>query len=425
MPTNTKADLENASGTSLQHEWLERGKSVLMETYASFPVVLALGKGSYVEDVNGKKYLDFCSGIAVNSLGHCNDTYVQALTKQLSTLVHCSNLYLNKPAIQLAEKLLEGSVFDKAFFCNSGAEAIEGSIKLSRKYAKETTGVNRNKILSMTNSFHGRTYGALSATGQKQYQAGFQPLVPEFDTFTFNDFDSLSQFDAQTIAAIIVEPIQGEGGVHPVAQEFLQKIRTFCDREKIVLIYDEIQCGAGRTGKFFAYEQFGVAPDVIAMAKGLGGGFPIGAILANSEIAKAFKPGDHGTTFGGNPLACTAALACVETIKAPVFLGAVASKGEHLLSALKNLAEKTDKIKEVRGMGLMLGVEFTEPVKLIINACIEAGLLLIGAGDKVIRVLPPLTVSIEEIDSALAILEKVVIGSCSGDAVEVERKARK
>ncbi|HEY9684468.1 MAG TPA: aspartate aminotransferase family protein [Oculatellaceae cyanobacterium] len=406
MPTNTRAEVENDSQTSVQEQWLERGRNVLMETYASFPVVLASGKGSYVEDVNGKKYLDFCSGIAVNSLGHCNEDYMQALTKQLSTLVHCSNLYLNKPAIQLAEALLEGSAFDKAFFCNSGAEAIEGSLKLSRKYAKETKGEYCNKILTMTNSFHGRTYGALSATGQKKYQAGFSPLVPDFETATFNDFESVSQWDGQTIAAIVVEPIQGEGGVHAVDREFLQQIRNYCDREKVVLVFDEIQCGAGRTGKFFAYEQFGVAPDVIAMAKGLGGGFPIGAILAKAEIAKAFKPGDHGTTFGGNPLACTAALTCVETIKEPAFLEAVESKGKHLLSRLQELAAKNDKIKEIRGMGLMLGVEFTEPVKPIINACIEAGLLLIGAGEKVVRILPPLTVTVEEIDAAVEIFER-------------------
>ena len=404
MATKMVAGEQNAKTDDLQQIWLARGKKVFMDTYASFPVVLKQGKGSYVEDVEGKKYLDFCSGIAVNSLGHCNEEYVQALTKQLQTMAHCSNLYLNMPAIELAEKLLEGSAFDRAFFCNSGAEAIEGAIKLSRKHAKETKGEFCTKILTMSNSFHGRTYGALSATAQTKYQAGYQPLVPGFETVQFNDFDSVGAWDSQSVAAIIVEPIQGEGGVHSVDVEFIKKVRDLCTRENIVLIFDEIQCGVGRTGKFFAHEQLGMAPDIVAMAKGLGGGFPIGAILATEAIAKSFKPGDHGTTFGGNPLACTAALTCVGKIKEQNFLKTVTESGEKLRAALLKLKGAGNHIKEVRGAGLMIGIELDVAVKPVISVIMDKGLLVVGAGDKVMRLLPPLTVSEGEIDAAINIL---------------------
>lgn len=407
--TDTKP--ENAA-SDLQTAWIARGKNVLMNTYASFPIVLANGKGSYVEDVNGKKYLDFVAGIAVNSLGHCNDEYVKAVSEQLAKLVHCSNLYLNTPNIELAEKLVEGSAFDRVFFCNSGAEAIEGSIKLSRKYAKEAKGENCTKILSMTNSFHGRTYGALSATGQTKYQNGFQPLVPEMETVHFNDFESLATVDFDTVAAIIIEPIQGEGGVHPADLTFLKRIRELCTEENIVLIFDEIQCGVGRTGKFFAHENLGLAPDIVALAKGLGGGFPIGAFLATEKIASAFKNGDHGTTFGGNPLACTAALTCVNKIKQSSFLETVHKRGQLLHTLLKDLQSKHVAIKDVRGAGLMVGIELDQPVKSVIGACLDNGLLLVGAGEKVIRMLPPLTVSDDEIKSAVNILSSAVAASC-------------
>ncbi len=404
MATKIVAEEQNSTANDSQKSWLARGKKVFMETYASFPVVLEQGNGSFVRDVNGKEYLDFCSGIAVNSLGHCNEDFVKAMSKQLATMAHCSNLYLNMPAIELAEKLLADSAFDRAFFCNSGAEAIEGSIKLSRKHAKETKGQYCSKILTMSNSFHGRTYGALSATAQTKYHNGYQPMVPEFETVEFNDFQSLSAWDSQSVAAVIVEPIQGEGGVHPVDLQFIKQVRELCTRENIVLIFDEIQCGVGRTGKFFAYEQLGVAPDIVAMAKGLGGGFPIGAILASEAIAKAFKPGDHGTTFGGNPLACTAALTCVSKIKEPAFLNSVTSHGEKLKTALLNLQKAGTSIKDIRGSGLMLGIEFDQPVKPIIAACMERGLLVVGAGEKVMRLLPPLTVSSQEIEQAVEIL---------------------
>ncbi len=282
---------QSAQSASAQNDWVERGKKVLMQTYATQPMVLTDGKGSYVEDVDGKRYLDFASGIAVNSLGHCHPAYVEALTKQLSKLSHCSNLYYNQPAIELAEKLVafSNSSFDRAFFCNSGAEAVEGALKLSRKYAKKHKGENCTKILTMSNSFHGRTYGALSATGQTKYQEGYSPLVPDFTVVEFNNIDSMLANDLDAVAAIIVEPVQGEGGVHLVDNSFLKEVRALCDKHKIVLIFDEIQCGVGRSGYFFASENFGVAPDIVALAKGLGGGFPIGAILIMARLLVAIR----------------------------------------------------------------------------------------------------------------------------------------
>jgi acetylornithine/N-succinyldiaminopimelate aminotransferase len=390
---------------SKQQNWIERGKKVLMNTYAAPSLVLTQGQGAYVQDVNGKEYLDFASGIAVNSIGHCHPDYVAALTQQLSKLSHCSNLYYNMPAIELAEKLLENSAFDQAFFCNSGAEAIEGALKLSRKYAKLNRGDACTKILTMSNSFHGRTYGALSATAQTKYQQGYHPLVPEFQTVTFNDFDSILATDLDLVAAIIIEPVQGEGGVHAVDPSFLKKVRDLCTANKIVLIFDEIQCGVGRTGTFFAYEYFGIAPDIVALAKGLGGGFPIGAVLATAKVAGAFNPGDHGSTFGGNPLATSAALACVNIIKEGHFLESIKSRSALLIQTLTNLQSKTSSIIAIRGVGLMIGLELKLPVKPIIQKCAEEGLLLVGAGDNVIRFLPPLTITELQIESAMKILE--------------------
>jgi acetylornithine/N-succinyldiaminopimelate aminotransferase len=406
-PRATASD-PSATASDPQQGWIERGKKVLMNTYASNPIVLTQGKGANVQDVNGKVYLDFASGIAVNSLGHCHPDYVEALTKQLQLLSHCSNLYFNLPAIELAEKLVQNSAFGRAFFCNSGAEAIEGALKLSRKYAKLHKGDSCNTILTMSNSFHGRTYGALSATAQTKYQEGYHPLVPAFQTVGFNDFASITATDLKSVAAIIIEPVQGEGGVHSVDPVFLKQVRELCTAENIVLIFDEIQCGVGRTGKFFAYEIFGVEPDIVALAKGLGGGFPIGAILAKEHVADAFKPGDHGSTFGGNPLATSAALACVSKIRQAEFLMSVEKKSELLIEALSSLQAKGLGVQAIRGLGLMQGLELQFPVKPIIQKCAELGLLLVGAGDNVIRFLPPLTVTEAEIHKAVQILESVL-----------------
>jgi acetylornithine/N-succinyldiaminopimelate aminotransferase len=404
----TSAPSQNSQSSSKQKSWIDRGQKVLMNTYATNPIVLTQGTGSFVQDVNGKQYLDFASGIAVNSLGHCHADYVQAVSDQLQKLSHCSNLYYNLPAIELAEALLEGSVFERAFFCNSGAEAIEAALKLSRKYAKGSKGDSCTTVLTMSNSFHGRTYGALSATAQTKYHEGYHPLVPDFQTVAFNDIDAILAVDLQSVAAIIIEPVQGEGGVHVVDGAFLKNVRELCSENDIVLIFDEIQCGVGRTGTFFAWENFGVAPDIVTMAKGLGGGFPIGAILAVEHIAAAFKPGDHGSTFGGNPLATSAALACINKIKEEKFLQSVQSKGDYLTAALIKLQTKDLGIKAIRGLGLMLGLELNQPAKPLIQKGAEMGILLVSAGENVIRLLPPLTVSQEEIDQAMEILEALL-----------------
>ncbi|CAN5217863.1 aspartate aminotransferase family protein [soil metagenome] len=405
--SSTSGSSSSLSLSSKQNHWVERGKKVLMQTYATQPMVLTEGQGSYIEDVDGRRYLDFASGIAVSSLGHCHPAYVEALTKQLSKLSHCSNLYYNQPAIELAEKLVVDSAFDRAFFCNSGAEAVEGALKLSRKYAKKHKGEHCTTILSMSNSFHGRTYGALSATAQTKYHEGFHPLVPDIAVVEFNNIASILAHDLATVAAIIVEPVQGEGGVHLADGSFLREVRALCDEHKIVLIFDEIQCGVGRSGSFFASDNF-VAPDVVALAKGLGGGFPIGAILAKESIASAFNPGDHGSTFGGNPLAASAALACVNVIRDQQFLASVKKHSEILVGALSVLKANYSSIKAIRGLGLMLGIEFDIPVKPVIQKCAAEGLLLVGAGENVIRLLPPLTVSYDEITEAIDILAIVL-----------------
>jgi acetylornithine/N-succinyldiaminopimelate aminotransferase len=381
---------------------------VFMNTYASYPIVIKQGKGAQVEDINGKTYLDFVSGIAVNSLGHRDDGYVAAITDQLNQFSHCSNLYLHTPGIKLAEALIRNGEFDKAFFCNSGTEAIEAAIKLSRKYAKKHKGDDCTIILTMSNSFHGRTYGALSATAQAKYQKGYEPLVPGFQTVTFNDIDSVKSVPSQSVAAVIVEPIQGEGGIHVVDQSFLKQLRDYCTKENIVLVFDEIQCGIGRTGHFFAYQHFGIAPDLIALAKGLGGGFPIGALLAKEHFAAAFEPGDHGSTFGGNALACAAALECVTRIEKADFLSSVTRRSERLRAALHQLMSKGNGVVAIRGLGLMVGVELEFPGKPVIQSCMDNGMMLVGAGDKVLRLLPPLTVTDGEIDRAIEILSAVL-----------------
>jgi acetylornithine/succinyldiaminopimelate/putrescine aminotransferase len=282
-------------------------------------------------------------------------------------------------------------------------------LKLSRKYAKAHKGDACTTILTMSNSFHGRTYGALSATAQTKYQEGYHPLVPQFQTVAFNDFASILSVDLSTVAAIIIEPVQGEGGVHPVDPTFLKKVRDLCTAQNIVLIFDEIQCGVGRSGKFFAYEHFGVEPDIVALAKGLGGGFPIGAFLAKEHVAATFKPGDHGTTFGGNPLATAAGLTCVKKIRQPDFLASVESKSQVLTDALLRLKDDPSfGVRAVRGLGLMKGIELSTASKPVIKLCAERGLLLVGAGENVIRFLPPLTVTDEEIATAIEILTGVL-----------------
>ncbi len=387
-------------------DWIERGNKVIMNTYSQFPITIEKGNGVYLWDSNGNKYLDFVAGIAVNALGYNDFDYVKEISNQLAKLQHCSNLYWMIPSIELSELLTKNSCFDKIFYCNSGAEAVEAAIKLSRKYGKKVHDDNCYEIITMKKSFHGRTLATLTATGQTKYQSGFNPLMPGFSYVEFNNFDLLEKAVNEKTCAIIIEPIQGEGGIHPAEKDYLQQVRALCDKKDIVLVFDEVQCGMGRTGKLFAYQLFGIEPDVVSLAKGLGGGFPIGAMLAKQNKADAFKPGDHASTFGGNPLACTAGKVVVRKLLNGV-LDNVQKQEKHLKKRLNELRDKYEKVEEVRGHGLMIGMELKCAVKEIVIKCMENGLLILGAGENVIRFVPPLIISKEEINEGISILDDV------------------
>ncbi len=375
----------------------------VMNTYSRLPLVIERGDGVYLYDEDGKKYLDFTAGIAVNSLGYGNKKFIEALTKQSELFNHCSNLYYSKPQAEVAEILVKNSCFDRVFFCNSGAEAVESALKLSKKYGKE----KRTKIISMKNSFHGRTCGSLSLTGQTKYQKGFAPLVPDIVFAEYNNIESVKAEIDENVCAIIVEPIQGEGGLTPAKKDFLAGLREICDKNDILLIFDEVQCGMGRTGKLFAYQHFGVEPDVACLAKGLGNGFPIGAMLAKEKAASAFEPGNHASTFGGNPLATVCAKVVLSELTEGNILKNVVEVGDYLKQKLNELKAEFPVIKEVRGYGLMQGIELDKPVKEIIAECQQNGLLLIGAGENVLRFIPPLIVTKEHVDEAIAVLRNV------------------
>lgn len=385
----------------------EEGKFII-NTYnrrPDFTLFITRGKGTLAFDENGKAYLDFVGGLAVNALGHANEHVVEAAREQMQKVIHTSNLYYSEPQVKLAKCLVENSAAERVFFCNSGAEANEAAIKLARKYSKQCLGPEKFEIITALNSFHGRTLATITATGQEKFQKGFEPLVPGFRYARFNDLDSFrSQLNEHT-CAIMVEPVQGEGGVHVAAAEFLSGLRRLCDESGILLIFDEVQCGTGRTGRLFAYEHYGVQPDIFTLAKALGGGFPIGAMLCSEKVASGFSPGDHASTFGGNPVACAAALAVLREILREGFLDDVADKGAYFKEKLELLKEKfPGAVVEVRGKGLMIGVELKENASAIQRSCQEKGLLANCIGDRVLRFLPPLNVSRDEIDAALEIL---------------------
>jgi len=382
-------------------EWMNRGQEVLMNNYGRFPIAMVKGKGSYVWDANNKQYLDMVGGIATCSLGHCPEAVLTVLKNQAQTLWHVSNLYWIPPQVELAEKLTASSGLDKAFFCNSGAEANEAAIKLARKYFYRKKQANKTEIIAFEHSFHGRTMGALTATGQTKYHEGFGPLVPGFKYVEYNNLPAVEQAITDNTCAIIVEPIQGEGGIHPADPTFLRSLRRICDQAGILLIFDEVQCGIGRTGTLFAYQQYGVTPHILTLAKGLGSGFPIGAMLATAEVATGFAPGDHAATFGGNPLATAVANQVIDIINQEEFLKGVKEKGQQLREGIQKINEP--RIKEIRGRGLLIGVEFTAEVKELINICMKKGLLVVGAGTHVVRFVPPLTINQTEINQALAI----------------------
>jgi acetylornithine/N-succinyldiaminopimelate aminotransferase len=385
----------------------ELATKYIMNTYGIRDLALVRGEGVNVWDADGKEYLDFVGGIAVNLLGHCHPAVVEAIIRQAQTLIHVSNLYYIEPQVKLAELLCQISFADKCFFCNSGAEANEAAIKLTRKYAKLNLGIEKYEIITMLGSFHGRTLAAITATGQPKYQQGFEPLVPGFVYATFNDLASVKEKINQHTCAIMVEPIQGESGVHPSTPEFLSGLRQLCTENNLLLIYDEVQCGLGRTGKMFAYEHYNVPPDIMTLSKGLGGGVPIGATLTTDQVATAFSPGNHASTFGGNPLATAAAVATLQTIQNQGLVDNAAKQGKYFFQQLIQLKNKYSFITAVRGKGLLLGIQLDREGKPFVAKCAEKGLLINCAAEKVLRFLPPLIISQEHIDIAIKILDHV------------------
>lgn len=397
-------------------ELLADSAKYLANTYARFPIVLVRGKGAKVWDSDGKEYLDFVAGLAVNNLGHCHPKVVAAIKAQAEVLLHVSNLYHIEPQIRLAKLLCEHTFADKVFFCNSGAEAVEAALKLARKYAKERWSSDRYEIIVMHHSFHGRTFGALTATAQEKYHQGFEPLLPGFKYIPFNDLKAAERAIDSRTAAILVEPIQGEGGVNVPSDEYLPGLRKLCDETGALLVFDEVQTGLGRTGKLFAYEHWGVEPDMMALAKALGGGIPMGAMLAKEEVAKHFVPGSHASTFGGSPFVSAVALAAFTVILEEDLPGRAAKLGSYLVSKLEGLKGKYPFLTGVRGKGLLLGVEL-EPAlsgaegadaKAIVKRCLGKGLLINAVSENVLRFLPPLTIEEAELDRGVAILDEVL-----------------
>ncbi len=388
-------------------EILSLGKAHIMNTYGRFPMSIVKGSGTIVWDADGKSYLDFVTGLAVTSLGHANPDIVSVITEQAGAILHSSNLYWVEPQAKLAQMLCTHSFADKAFFGNSGAEANEGAIKLARKYAKKNYGNEKYNIVTLKNSFHGRTLATLTATGQEKYQKGYEPLPAGFSYVEINNLNEMEAAVNERTAAVIIEPIQGEGGVYPVPQEFLQKVRDLCDHHHALLIFDEVQCGMGRTGKLFAHEWHGIKPDIMTLAKALGNGVPIGAMLATDRVASAFQPGDHASTFGGNHLATAVGCKVMEIMTADGFLEGVQQKSRHFTDKLNQLARKFHLDGEVRGLGLMLGLPAAQGTE-IVNYCCEHGLLLNCIGAATLRFLPPLTVSTAEMDQAVEILEQAI-----------------
>ena len=378
-------------------------------TYSRYPIALVKGKGSRVWDKSGKQYIDFVSGLAVNNLGHCHPSVVAAIKKQAEKLIHVSNLYHIEPQSQLAEKLTSLSFADKIFFCNSGTEAIESAIKLARKYFFDQGQSGRTEIITMHNSFHGRTLGSLSATAQKKFHIGFKPLLPGFKYIPFNDLQSARKAITQKTCAILVEPIQGEGGVNIADPSYISGLKKLCQKNGVLLIFDEVQSGFGRTGKLFAYELYKTKPDIMTMAKALGGGIAIGALAGTNRVMKSFVPGTHAATFGGNPLACSAALASLKVITGKNFLNKVNASGIYFLKRLKKIARKIPIVKEARGTGMFLALELDQPGHEIVIDCMNRGFLINCIQQNVLRFIPPLTISRKDIDSLISVLSESLI----------------
>jgi len=379
----------------------------LMGTYARQPISIVRGRGTKVYDLEGREYVDFVGGIAVNLLGHGHPDLVLAVQKQAAQLIHTSNLYYTEPQVRLAQMLVDHSFADQVFFCNSGAEANEAAIKLARRYSHDKYGAGRFEIITMKQSFHGRTMATLTATGQEKVQKGYEPLVPGFSYVTFNHLAELQHALTDKTAAIMLEPIQGEGGVHVVSREYLKAVRELCTQRDILLIFDEVQTGMGRTGTLFAYEQLNVQPDIMTLAKGLGGGVPVGACLATAPVAKAFGPGSHASTFGGNPLACAAALAVFRVLLDGRVLDQARRMGEYLSKGLSECKDRHHLVRDVRGLGLLQGMEVEMDAKTVVGDCLKRGFLVNAAGEHVLRFIPPLIITQPEVDRLLEVLSHI------------------
>lgn len=393
--------------------WMARADRVIMNTYGRQPLVLVRGEGSRVWDAEGREYLDFVAGLAVSSLGHAHPVIAQAASDQLARLVHVSNLYYTTPMVELAEDLVNLSFADRVFFCNSGAEAVEGAIKLCRRYARERFGPEKHKIVCMQDSFHGRTFGALSATGQEKFWQGFEPLLPGFVFVPFNDLAALQAAMDDTVCAVLLEPVQGEGGVNLAGEGYLTAVWQLCNQKDILLVFDEVQCGLGRTGKLFAHEHFGVTPDIMVLAKALAGGLPMGALLATEEAAQGFVPGAHASTFGGGPVIAAAAKVSLGILSDPSFLATVREKGAYLGEKFQDLKSRFPVVEEVRGLGLMWGMQLSQEGTPVVTACREQGLLVNCTQGNVIRLLPPLVVEKAELDRGMGILAQALEAVCS------------
>ncbi|MCI9419209.1 MAG: aspartate aminotransferase family protein [Eubacterium sp.] len=389
-------------------EIINESESYLIHSYNRYPVVLDHGEGVYLYDTDGKKYIDFGSGIAVCAFGYSDEELKQALKDQIDKVVHVSNYFYSEPLRDAAKGLARITGMDVVFMANSGTEANEGALKLARKYALMKGYTDRSGIISMEKGFHGRSMGALSVTGTKKYREAYEPLISGVSFADYNDLKSVEEKITDRTYAIIVEAVQGEGGVFPAEQNFLQGIRDLCTKHDIMMICDEVQCGMGRTGKMFAYEHYGIKPDIVTMAKGIGSGIPVGAIATTKEIGKAFVPGDHGTTFGGNPFACTAVAKSIELMEKRNLLGHVKEMGDYLGQKLQELTASCPVAKEVRGLGLLRGLVCDAPIGEICSQALEQGLIVLSAGTDVVRFVPPLIIEKAHIDEMIAKLEPVL-----------------
>lgn len=393
----------------MMKEYIDEAEKALLHTYNRYQVVLDRGDGVHLYDIEGKRYLDFVSGIAVFALGYNNKAYNDALKAQIDKLIHTSNYYYNMPAIEAAKRIKAVSGMDRVFFTNSGAEAVEGAIKAARKYAYLKDGCTDHEIIAMEHSFHGRTMGALSVTGNPKYREAFEPLIGNIRFATLNDYDSVLAQVTDKTCAIILETVQGEGGIYPAEEDFLKKLRGLCDERDILLILDEIQCGMGRTGYMYAWQRFGVKPDIMTTAKALGCGVPVGAFLMTERVAgNSLAAGDHGTTYGGNPLAAAAICKVLELFEEQKVLENVREVGPYLADKLEELTRRHDCIETHRGVGLLQGLVFNKPVGEIINRAMEKGLILINAGTHIIRFVPALTISKADVDAMAEILDSCI-----------------